>query len=446
MRISGNTRIHWEVAIMGIVDKGSSTRSAANAVIVSSELYEPSSSPPDSASRPVRPDSPRTVAERPFARLARLAMSILDTSRAFVALVDGAGFGEQAGTRSPAEQAFCQRVIVAEGALFVDDARSDEQDGTGSTAGTGRLPAWAGVTVRGPGGAVVGALCVADHAPRRWGKQEATALLGLADVAAGEFVLHRALEESREQAAERASLAWTLQESLLPPWLPEIPGIDVAARYVAGGSEADVLGDFYDVFPSFRGSWGIAVGDVCGKGVPAAKSTALARYTLRAAAHRQTRPSVILADLNRTLLDLPTADPRFLTAVYATIRPTISGMSVQVSSAGHPLALVRRGDGRVHTIGRPGTVLGLLPDPELRDTRTQLRVGESLVLFTDGVTEARHPKDRGLFGDERLHAVVATARDQRAADLADAVRQAVLAFGGTPASDDTVVLVIKPVL
>jgi serine phosphatase RsbU (regulator of sigma subunit) len=130
----------------------------------------------------------------------------------------------------------------------------------------------------------------------------------------------------------------TLQESLLPPSLLEIPGLNVAARYAAGGTGAEVLGDFYDVFPSVRGSWGIAVGDVCGKGAPAAKSTALARYTLRAEAHRESRPSVILAALNQALLDWLTDDPRFLTAIYATVRPTAGGASVHISSGGHPLA------------------------------------------------------------------------------------------------------------
>jgi phosphoserine phosphatase RsbU/P len=217
----------------------------------------------------------------------------------------------------------------------------------------------------------------------------------------------------------------------------------VAARYVAGGAGAEVLGDFYDIFPSVRGSWGMVVGDVCGKGAPAAKSTALARYTLRAEAHRQGRPSLILAALNQALLDWLTDDPRFLTAIYATARPTLAGASVQISSAGHPLALVRRADGRVQTFGRPGTLLGLLPDPELRDSRTSLRTGDSLILFTDGVTEARGQIDRNLYGHDRLHDVVAGLGDMSAGHIADAIQQAVLAFSGGQISDDTVALVLK---
>jgi sigma-B regulation protein RsbU (phosphoserine phosphatase) len=234
-----------------------------------------------------------------------------------------------------------------------------------------------------------------------------------------------------------------LQESLLPPRLPDVPGLQVAARYVAGGTGAEVLGDFYDVFPSVRGSWGMVVGDVCGKGVPAAKSTALARYTLRAEAHRETKPRLILAALNQALLEWLTDDLRFLTAIYATVRPTLGGASVQISSGGHPLALVRRADGRVQAFGLPGTLLGLFPHPDLHDARKLLRAGDSMIMFSDGVTEARGRFDRDLYGDDRLRGVIAGLGDMPAARIADAIQQAVRSFSGAQVSDDTVVLVLR---
>ena len=246
-----------------------------------------------------------------------------------------------------------------------------------------------------------------------------------------------------QYGAERAELARTLQESLLPPRLPEIPGLSIAARYVAGGTGVEVLGDFYDIFPSVRSGWGMVVGDVCGKGAPAAKSTALARYTLRAEAHRHGRPSLILAALNQALLDWLTEDRRFLSAIYATVRPTPAGAAVQVSVAGHPLALVRRANGSVQTIGRPGTLLGLLPDPELHDSRALLRAGDSLIFFTDGVTEARSRISRELYGDDRLRDMVAGLRDMSAAHIADAIQRAVRTFSGGDLSDDTVALVLQ---
>ena len=382
-----------------------------------------------------------------FDRIARLAAMILATSPASVTVArwraspgsSCPGAPDPAGRPSPLEHLWLQSVIESREKLVIDDARLGLHPRADCLSRPARVSAWAGFPVRDPHGNVVGALCVADHLPRHWSAGEVELLEALAQVASREVALQVALQRS----AERAELAEILQESLLPPRLPEIPGLHVAARYVAGGTGAEVLGDFYDIFPSVRGSWGMVVGDVCGKGAPAAKSTALARYTLRAEARRHGRPSLILAALNQALLDWPTNDPRFLTAIYATTRSTLTGASVQISSAGHPLALVRRAGGRVQTLGRPGTLLGLLPDPELRDSQTSLRTGDSLILFTDGVTEARSQTDRNLYGCDRLHDVVAGLGGMPAGHMADAIQQAVLAFSGRKICDDAVALVLK---
>jgi serine phosphatase RsbU (regulator of sigma subunit) len=153
--------------------------------------------------------------------------------------------------------------------------------------------------------------------------------------------------------------------------------------------------------------------------------------------------SSTVAALNQALLEWPTHDPRFLTAIYATARPTRAGAAVQISSAGHPLALVHRADGRVQTFGRPGTLLGLLPDPELFDSRTLLRAGDSLILFTDGIREAREQIDRELYGEDRLRDCVAVLGDASAGQMADAIQQAALAFSGGKSSDDSVALVVR---
>jgi phosphoserine phosphatase RsbU/P len=372
---------------------------------------------------------------------------ILDTSRASVTIArprsspgrSCPGSPDTTSGQSPLEQSLLQFVIESQEKLVIDDARLDLHPSVRCPLDPAGVSAWAGFPVRDPHGKVVGALCVADDLPRHWSAGEVELLETLAQVASREVALQAALQHS----AERAELAQILQESLLPPRLPEIPGLQVAARYVAGGTGAEVLGDFYDIFPSVRGSWGMVVGDVCGKGAPAAKNTALARYTLRAEAHRLGRPSLILAALNQALLDWHTDDPRFLTAIYATARPTLAGASVQISSAGHPLALVRRDGGRVQTFGRPGTLLGLLPDTELRDAQTSLRTGDSLILFTDGVTEARSQIDRSLYGHDRLHDVVAGLGDMPAGRIADTIQEAVLTFSGGKISDDTVTLVLK---
>ncbi len=392
-------------------------------------------------------DLPGGQAEGSFGRIARLAATVLATPLAFLMVTEDRlppgcgqpGSPELATDQGPAEQSRRRRVIDSGKKLIIDDVRLDPRTCSQRQIGSANVASWAGFPVRDPDGQVVGVLCVADRVPRLWTAGDIELLETLAHVASGEVALRSALE----YGAERAVLAQTLQETLLPPRLPKIPGLQVAARYMAGGTGVEVLGDFYDVFPSLPGSWGVVVGDVCGKGVPAAKSTAFARYTLRAEAHREARPSRMLAALNRALLDWITDDPRFLTAIYATVRPTAAGASVRVSSAGHPLALVRRADGRVQTFGRPGTLLGILPVPELHDSRTKLRDGDSLILFTDGVTEARGQADHDFYGDDRLRDLIAGLGGVPAARMADALQQAVQAFSGGVISDDTVALVLK---
>jgi hypothetical protein len=287
-----------------------------------------------------QPGVPGIQAEKPFDRVARLAAMVVGTPLASVTITGEhpssgricPGPLDIAGQPDAVSQVLCQRVIDSEGRLVIDDARVDPHVTISSAARTTAVIAWAGFPVHGPDGHVVGALCVADYLPRHWSTGDVEVLETLAYVASGEVALQVAVQHG----AVRGVLAETLQESLLPPRLPIIPGLQVAARYVAGGTGAEVLGDFYDVFPSVRGSWGMVVGDVCGKGVPAAKSTALARYTLRAEAHRETRPRLILAALNQALLEWPTDDPRFLTAIYATVRPTAAEQQCRSAPAVTP--------------------------------------------------------------------------------------------------------------
>jgi len=385
-------------------------------------------------------------------RVTRLATRLLNASYASILIagqwpftrqvapaVSGPARGQVRIGQDPVERLILQRVIESGKAMIVGDARRDPRIiAGGGRAGLAGI-AWAGRPIHDQNGAVMGALCVADHSPRSWSRADMAALETLALLASAKVSLRAALAAG----AERAALARALQESLRPHRPQDIPGLQVAVRYTAGTAGVDVMGDFYDVFPSVRGSWGVVVGDVCGKGVTAAASTALARHTVRAEARRRTRPSRILAALNQALLNGPADAPPFLTAIYATVWPMAGGASVQVSAAGHPLALLRRADGRVRELGRPGTLLGLLPAPELRDSRGLLQPGDSLILFTDGVTEARSPVRRDLFGEDRLRSLVAGAGNRPAGAMAAAIQQAALAFAGGFAGDDAVVLVLK---
>jgi len=343
------------------------------------------------------------------------------------------------GQLSPYERWLCAAVVGSEDKLIIADTRVDRRMGSSTRPGPANMAAWAGVPVRDWDGRVAGVLWVVDQVARQWSVSDVAVLETLAEVASGEVALRVALAHS----SGRVALALVLEESLLPPRLPDIPGLQVAARQAAGGTGAKVLGDFCDVFPSAGGTWGIVVGDVCGKGPAAARRTALARYTLRALARRQTRPSLLLTGLNQVLLDWPTEDPRFVTAIYAAARPVRGGAMVRISSAGHPLALVRTANGQVHEFGRPGALLGVLANPELHDSQRLLRAGDSLILFSDGVTEARGDPHRDLYGDERLRSLVARLGGLTAAAMAEAIQLATLTFSGGQFSDDTVALVLK---
>ncbi|WP_433250186.1 PP2C family protein-serine/threonine phosphatase [Streptosporangium sp. CA-135522] len=242
-------------------------------------------------------------------------------------------------------------------------------------------------------------------------------------------------ERSERQAFE---LSRTLQRSFIPPALPRVPGMDVAGLYRPAGRGDKVGGDFYDMYEIIDG-WALTLGDVCGKGVEAAVVTSLARYTLRAAPIRQSRPSEILAALNEMLLAERT--DRFLTAVYAQVhRDARERFRLTLSLGGHPPAVhvSRRG---ITMIGRPGTVLGVLDAVELHDVTVELAPGDVVVFYTDGVVEGRG--SGGFFGEERMRETLAASRDEGAAAIAENLMGEVMAFQSGLPSDDIAIVVLK---
>ena len=250
----------------------------------------------------------------------------------------------------------------------------------------------------------------------------------------------RASEERLRDSTHRfATLAETLQESLLPAELPTIPGVDVAAVYRPGGRGERVGGDFYDCFARGKREWAVVLGDVCGKGAEAAAHTALVRYTIRASAMHATSPSAVLALVNDTLLRQDV--DRFTSALYARLRPQVRGVDVTIAAAGHPLPLRVTDAGDVDEVAARGRVLGLFEERPARDHRVQLEPGDALVLFTDGVIDARRGRDR--FGTERLAAFLRSARHRSAAELATSLRDAVDEYQDGDPQDDLALLVIQ---
>jgi PAS domain S-box-containing protein len=239
---------------------------------------------------------------------------------------------------------------------------------------------------------------------------------------------------------DQRRIAGTLQQSLLPRELPEIEGLETAARFSPGGDGHEVGGDFYDVFEA-RGSWAVIVGDVCGKGAAAAGLTSLCRHAARTLSRHDPPPSRLLTELNERIMLEPDVDLRFSTAAYARLTRSAGALIATVSSAGHPLPLVVRASGRVEELGEPGTLLGLLPVVRVTDQSAELAPGDALVMFTDGVTEAR--RDGILFGDERLRELVSGLAGRPAEEIAAAIEGAAIAFQGGPLTDDLAVVVLR---
>ena len=267
-----------------------------------------------------------------------------------------------------------------------------------------------------------------DEAARRTAKR-------LADRAA--LALHNArLHE------QQSHIAAVLQHSLLPRSLPEIKGFEASSRFLAAGEAYEVGGDFYDVFRSGSGTWTAVIGDVCGKGPEAASLTALARYTIRTASSPDSAPSEILRTLHDSISS-ESADLRFCTAALARIQAPSNGRgsaNLTVSLGGHPHPLILRKDGRVDPVGVPGTLLGALPSPVLADVEANLAVGDSLVLYTDGVLDVR---DRSHDDDpDWLAAELAKSAAKSADEIADELAQAAIDRQGGEPRDDIAVLVL----
>jgi serine phosphatase RsbU (regulator of sigma subunit) len=189
--------------------------------------------------------------------------------------------------------------------------------------------------------------------------------------------------------AERASVAQTLRRSLMPAALPAVPGLELESYFRPTGAGNEVGGDFYDVFADRGGCW-LVVGDVCGKGAEAAVLTAFLRHTTVAYAREGAAPSAVLARVNSAMLEQD-FDGRFATAILARLDYGSEGISLTVAAAGHPPALVSRAGGASEELGAGGTLLGIFPDARIGQSSTVLGVGDSLALYTDGLSEAHAP-------------------------------------------------------
>ena len=257
----------------------------------------------------------------------------------------------------------------------------------------------------------------------------------------------RELLEARQRAdRERARvqvLATTLQRSLLPPILFPPEGLETAAYYHPE-SDDEVGGDFYDLFPLASQKWGFFLGDVSGKGSGAAAVTSLTRYTLRAAAVFDDDPVAVLHNLDTVLRpEFHSDDPRFCTVIFGVLAKVDNGFDVNLATGGHPPALLLSADGAVRYLQTDGGhPIGLIAKPRFVSRQFHLGPGDTLVLYTDGLTEARTGVGMERYDDQNALLDFAAARAPgRAADIVDALRALLVGFGNG-LQDDAAVLAL----
>jgi sigma-B regulation protein RsbU (phosphoserine phosphatase) len=297
----------------------------------------------------------------------------------------------------------------------------------------------------------LGILNVIDMVPRETSAEEVATLQKLAALVLDELelrlsALQTVAHERERAAAERQEkdrmtrIARTLQRTLLPPELPVVPGVELAAYHQVGSTD-EVSGDFYDVFARSDGNWAITVGDVSGKGAEAAALTALVRYTLRGAALRSAAPGAVLAEVSAAVeLDQREAfEPKHCTAVLAFIARTDEYLDLTLTNGGHPPAFLVR-PGEAEPVGSPGPILGWMVDHFYDETRVRLYPGEVLVFYTDGVTDARRHGD--LLGQAGLRQALAEAGSNTAEAAVAAVRR-LIAELDQPSPDDIAVVAIS---
>ncbi|MBR7676065.1 SpoIIE family protein phosphatase [Streptomyces daliensis] len=242
--------------------------------------------------------------------------------------------------------------------------------------------------------------------------------------------------------SERTAISQSLQRSLLPPELPEVSGgVEVDVIYRAAGEGNEVGGDFYDLFEISDGTYGFAIGDVCGTGPEAAAVTGLARHALRLLAREGLGGPAVLERLNTAILD-EGARSRFLTLLYGEMRPQENGgAELKVVCAGHPLPLRLRQDGSVEPAAEPQPLLGVMEDLELYEQHVTLDPGDVLLCVTDGVTERR--EGTRMLGDDGLADVLTTCTGLTAGAVAARIMRAVERFASDAPSDDMAILAMR---
>lgn len=234
-------------------------------------------------------------------------------------------------------------------------------------------------------------------------------------------------------------IAVTLQESLLPRTIPDIPCAELVVRYRAAGEAQLVGGDFYDAFALPDGRYGLVIGDVCGKGPEAAALTALARYTIRGAAGVDSDPATVLTALNAAVRLDQGAGGRFLTAILAVVEPLQDSLRLTIACAGHPAPILARAAGSVERVATSGPLLGVLSEVSFPLATVVLEPGDTLIAYTDGITDAGAP--RAVLVESDLAELIAATPGREPQAIADRLENRAVSFG--PLRDDMALLLLS---
>jgi serine phosphatase RsbU (regulator of sigma subunit) len=318
----------------------------------------------------------------------------------------------------------------------LDDA--NEWDGGSAVYGLlsngGVLRSWVGAPVRTRYGDALGGLYLAHSKPHAFGAREEELAQSLASHLGASL-------DNLTVFQERSRVAQALQQTLLPPVLPEVDGLEVAVRYRPAKSSSLVGGDFYDMFEARSDVWGLMIGDVTGVGPEAAALTGIARYAARALAAQENSPSRLLRQLNETLVGFGLQD-RFCTVLYAELHPGRDVLKAKIANGGHPHPYILRSDGRVEEVAITGTLLGLLSDVTFEELEVDLGPGDLLVAYTDGVTEARNPTG-AFFGTDGLVRALPACRGRPAPWVAHRIELAVTEHQAGAVPDDIAIVVVQ---
>ena len=391
-------------------------------------------------------------------RISRLAARIFGTPLAAVSFVgdERVWFKGRHGLQiasASARPGLCVTAAQRASIYVLPDARADPRAADHPmVTDDPKVRFYAAAPVRTADGHHIGVVSAMDTDPRHASPNQLAMLLELAGLVADQLDLRRAAvtvieveQEARSRLlaeARRVSyIADTLQDTLTPSRLPEVPGLDLVVHYEPFSSD-DVGGDFFDVFPIDDRRWGIFVGDVVGKGVEAAAFTSLARYSVRTAAVVQPGPAEVLAAVNEAVRRDPAGgDTMYCTIAYADFAPQDGGQSwlATIALAGHPPPLVLR-RGAVETVAAEGTIIGSFEHEQYSTTTVALDPGETIVFYSDGMTDL--PTGEGWLGVEGVSAALSDRELRSAQDAVDLLRM-VISANDQPLGDDLVVLAVR---